>query len=105
MKYNLFDRSKKCLHVIDTHKFLEEQQAEKKRAEIQGKDKSYTEKSESRIGDFTRPELLYLNKKPKMEYLKKEKPLSKYKSRKINYFNIKDKKSIGIPRRNEKASK
>ncbi|CAI2382359.1 unnamed protein product [Moneuplotes crassus] len=64
MKYNLFRKGSKLLEVIDTHKFLEE-----KKNKADGSSTS----GHPMVEEFKRPELQYLNRKPKMPYLRKEK--------------------------------
>ena len=104
MKYNLFNRSKKLLHVIDTHKYLEKLQDEKKELKLHGKSSPSPIDKNLQYGEFTRPELLFMNKKPTMEYLRKEKIPSKYQPPKINFFKGKH-NSPEIPRRHEQFAK
>ena len=52
--------------------------------------KSTDESKLSGLGDFTREELLYLNKKPKIEYLRKDRTASQPRAPRCNYFKRKN---------------
>ncbi|CAI2381397.1 unnamed protein product [Moneuplotes crassus] len=94
--YSLFKKKNKLLQVIDTHQYLE-----KKKNKSQGNSESLRIPE---IGQFSRPELLYLNRKPKMNYLRKEKPFEKKNKIRMNFFKAHN-QSQSIPRRDENICK
>lgn len=107
MKYNLFKKDEnKLLQVIDTHKFLDQQNANKpNNGQINGLSSLKSPEQNPQVGEFTRPELLHLNAKPKMEYLRKEKVSSKYQQQRRNFTSTPDQDGVGVSRRPAKSVK
>lgn len=107
MKYNLFQKEEnKLLQVIDTHKFLDQQNSNKpNNGKINSQAIQNTESQNPQVGEFTRPELLHMNTKPKMEYLRKEKVSSQYQQQRRKVVSSPDKDGIGVTRRPAKSVK